>query len=154
MEEKMERYLAKQQLEGLVQKSTERKRLTTQLAQLVGSVADELSEIIEVGTSVQVDGVGEISIIRVKTNIDSENFLWMRTQNGSSGVVTVAIEPGKSRYWNNDFNAEVHAINKAGYLLFANNIGAIINAFEDAEDATIRSLRDGFEKLKKVAGVE
>lgn len=150
MEEKMERYLAKQQLSGLIQKTEERKRLTNQLAELVGSVADEISDSLEIGTSVNIPELGTVSVVRVRANVGSAKFLSVLDR----GIITAVNGPGESFYLYNDFNAEVNIANRQTYLAFANHLGEVIQSFEDVEDTALEELRKRFDKLKKLAQID
>lgn len=140
--------------ENLIQKGNERKRLTKQLAQLVEKVADQIADSVPEGTIVTVDGK------TLKTKVLRSNVGTMRTL----GVEvfdhdTLAEEyrifnddaPGASYYLHNDFQVLVDNATRDEFLWFANHLPEIVSAFEAVEDDIIEALREGFEKLRKLA---
>lgn len=141
--------------DGLIKKGEERKRLTKQLAKLVATVADQIAESVPEGTVVEVDGK-ELKVRTICSNLDCWGVLTVEDPSeyndwDGSWRVFNDPNPGASYYLHRDFNTPVENASRSEFLWFANNLPEIVAAFEAAEDKVIEALREGFERLRKLA---
>lgn len=148
--------------EKLWQMGEERKRLTAQLAELVGNVANEIASSVPVGTEVRVTydehknnpSYQVLRVIRRSSNLDSEVFLAIEDLDEDYGFIEKVFdpdeEPGSSYYLHGDFTTTIEVASRKEYLWFANHLPLIIAAFEAEEQKVIDALRQGFEALKRL----
>lgn len=137
----------------LLAKGKERKRLTEQLVELVDQVANQISDTVPAGREVAVNGaIYKISTYR--SNLSTQDLL---------AVVTFAGEyheeerifgkgVGGSGYLHGDFGCPYHSADASQYLELANHLPEVIAAFQADEQKSVDALRQGFERLKAVAG--
>lgn len=152
--------MAKDYTKTLRLKGQERERLTKQLADLVGNVCDAIADTVEPGTEVVVPGEPKalnLAVYRYVSNIGSEMFLVSREYHEdfseyANYVISTYDKPGTSHYLHGDFNRPVNMASRDTYLLVANRLPEIIQAFEAKEEEIIQALREGFETLRKLAG--
>lgn len=140
--------------ERLLRKGEERQRLTRQLADLVGAVAEEIAGSVPVGTEVDVPGVGILAVIERESNISAECFLALRVYDEAGvprWVVFERGEPSSTYYLHRDFRCPITRASREQYLAFANHLLEIVTAFEAAEDKAIDALRAAFERLRRIA---
>lgn len=135
--------------ENLLKKGEERRRLTKQLAELVGKIADEIADTVEPDKFVQV---GEYTFYAHKfhSNIGTETFLCVETEESGRRVITNR-DPGSEFALHGDLRVIIQVASKEDFLFFANNLFEIIEKFEASEEAIIHALREAFEKLRRMA---
>lgn len=134
----------------LIERNEQRRRLTKQLAQLVNDVATIIAENAEPGKVVEIEGVGTYSVSPYITHLGEHNLLWVSDSKTSSARVFVSREPG-SIIKMDGTALTLQVASKDEYLNFANNLHAIINAFETDADTAISALHEGFAKLRQAA---
>ncbi len=149
------------QLDGLKLKGQERERLTKQLAELVGKVCDAIATTVPPGTEVTV-GIGnanplDLAVYRFVSNVGDVTYFTVCQYHEEFGefanyVVTAGVEPGGSFYLHGDFGVSLNVADRDTYLLVANRLPEILAAFEAKEEEIVQALREGFEKLRKLAG--
>lgn len=133
--------------ERLLALGKERKQLTSQLAALVASVANEIAYTVPVGTSV----ASGYAVVEIKSNLDSERFLAVEQDDEGYVVFDDHVEPGDSFYLHGDLGARVQVATRTEFLRLANKLPEVIAAFEADETATVAVLREAFERLKAMA---
>lgn len=142
-------------MESLWQKGEERQRLTSQLVQLVGAVANKVAATVPTGTRVDVPGVGTLEAVEYRSNVGNAYRLVLVDE--SEGFpLQYAFEtrnPGDSYFLHGDFGCRIRVAEAGHYLAFANHLPQILAAFEAAEDNAIKALRAAFDKLREVADI-
>lgn len=136
--------------EELRRRGEERRRLTRQLSELVGKVADAISDSVPVGTEVVVDGL-VYGVIERRSNIDSEKFLAVSGTDYPAWSVLTNRKPGSSFCLHGDLRAWVQVADRQCFLHFANHLPEIVRKFEVEEEKIIAALRSAFERLRQVA---
>lgn len=153
--------------EKLLEKGEERKRLTKQLAVLVGTVANDIAQALPVGTEPKFTLRGfsgpvekvlyekeahwhGLRIVKVESNIGEKKFLAL----DGKFVFVPDKEPGSSFCLDNDPRAKVRVASDEEYLRFANFIPEIASAFERKADELNKELREAFRRLKEIASTE
>lgn len=137
--------------EELLKKGEERRRLTKQLAELVGAVADKIANTVPLGTTVTVAGK-TYEIIKRTSNLASVRYLAVAEGFEDYEVITADAEPGDSFYLHNDFRCRIHVADRNEYLFFANHLPEIIASFEAEEEKIITALRQAFDRLRSLVG--
>ena len=139
----------------LLAKGEARKRLTEQLAELVDRVANELSDIVPVGAKVEVGGI-RYMVVTLRSNLGRQDLLAVVEDFGgyhaNASIFGKGVgEKDETLYLHGDFGAPYSRATREQYLHMANNLSAIIRAFEVEETKIIAELRKGFEMLKALA---
>lgn len=138
--------------EELLRRGEERRRLTKQLAELVGAVADKIADTVPVGTTITVNNK-TYEIIRRSSNLATVHYLAIRNGYDDYKVIT-DYEPGVSFYLHQDFRCPITTADRGEYLFFANHLPEIVEAFEAKEEEIITALRQAFDRLRALAGEE
>ena len=139
----------------LLAKGETRKRYTAQLAALVDRVANQISDYVPAGTEVVVSGI-TYKVVTLRSNLDRQDLLAAVGYNDGYTRERLifgkgAGEANETLYLHGDFGAPYARATREYYLHMANNLPAIIRAFEVEEDKVIDALRKGFEALKAAA---
>lgn len=144
---------------NLLQLGEERKRLTAQLAELVAAVAAEIAVSVPAGR--EVVAAGKVyRVVRQESNIGAEYYLAVDVRDAVDPVIVdrhvfaQGRKPGDDFYLHGDFNCRVYVATRGEYLHLANNLPAVVAAFEASEQDVIDVLRQGFEALKAVVSAE
>jgi len=158
--------------EKLLEKGEERKRLTKQLAVLVGAVAEDIAKSLPVGTRTYEDyeekGIVQIGpgtkrppnlflqVVEINSNIGTAKFLahvpiWGKP---IPKVFVSDKEPGSHFFLDNDPRAKVYVASTEDYLRFANDLPQIAARFEKKADELSETLREAFDRLKEIASTE
>lgn len=138
--------------EELRRRGEERRRLTTQLAELVGKVADTIADTTPVGTAVRVGGK-TYEVVQQRSHLGGKTFLAVALEHhgGREHKVITNREPGSEFYLHGDFHAKVGVADRDNFLFFANHLPEIVRGFEAEEEKAIAALRSAFERLREVA---
>jgi hypothetical protein len=155
--------------EKLMEKGEERKRLTKQLAVLVGAVANDIAQslpegarhllekdqIVTIGPGKVRPSILNLKVIRIRSNIGETKFLANIPilEKEPPTVFVPDMEPGTRFFLDNDPRAKVYVASSEHYLKFANSIPEIVNGFEQTADQLSDTLRKAFDKLKDIAGI-
>lgn len=137
---------------SLLEKGKERKRLSKQLAQLVATVAEEITLILDEGAEAYVEGVGWLEVIRRESNLDTAYYLALR--DGHEYRVFNSKTPDSEYYLHGDLRCLIRSATRDEYLAFANHLPQIIQAFEAGEQDVIDALREAFGVLRAVVEAE
>ncbi len=156
--------------EKLLEKGEERKRLTKQLAALVGAVAEDIAQSLPEGTKPSYEGKEDdslfsgpwwagtlgLKVVRIRSNISEANFLGHYDMfNDEKLTVFVSDrEPGTRFFLDNDPRGKVYVASAGDYLNFANSLPEIVAGFEKKADELSQTLRKAFDDLKELAKTE
>ncbi len=161
--------------EKLLEKGVERKRLTSQLATLVGAVANDVACNLPEGSrptyekkfkefdtpnlkgTFEVDAPwwSNLEVVRIESNLGEAKYLALsRTMDKPKVVFVPDKEPGTRFFLDNDPRAKVWVASAEDYLKFANSIPEIMAGFEKTADELSKILREAFGKLKEIASTK
>jgi hypothetical protein len=158
--------------EKLLEKGAERKRLTKQLAALVGNVANDIAQSLPEGTTPKRLSLEErekkgiplpsqpwwdnLQVVRVESNLGETKFLALIHYHRKEPTVVFVPdkEPGSRFFLDNDPRAKVRVASAEEYLKFANDLPEIAAAFEMKADELNNDLRSAFDKLKEIASTD
>lgn len=144
-------YIAKRNLEDLLQSGQERTRLTKQLQIIVSDVLDEITDSTEVGDEIALKGY-RLRVADLESNIGSWRTVVLEDNEGyRTTVFNDNIQPGSNFYLHNDFQAEFLNASRGQWLFVANNLPRIIELFAIENENVIDALRGAFAKLRSMA---
>lgn len=144
-------YIAKRNLEDLLQSGQERTRLTEQLQTIVSDVLDEIADSAEVGDEIALRGY-RLRVADLESNIGSWRTVVLEDNEGyRTTVFNDNIQPGSNFYLHNDFQADFLNASRGQWLFVANNLPRIIESFAVENEKVIDALRGAFEKLRAMA---
>ncbi len=141
-------------LNEVLQAGEERKRLTSQLIQLAGEVAETIAATLpDSDTVVTVQGYA-YHIQEYKSNLDK--YVTIAVDNlhddRSPGAITSKVTTAGGTFnLHRDLHAIVNVADRDEYLHFVNHLPAILEGFRANEQRAIKRLRDGFERLRLLA---
>ncbi len=146
----------KQELNTLLAKGEERKRLTAQLIQVAGEVAEEIAAGLprDTNTVVVIGGYG-YCLQEYRSNLDTYTTIAVDSLHDgrSPGAITSKVStPGGVIHLHGDIGAMVPVADREEYLHFCNNLLEIIEGFAANEEAAIKRLRLVFDRLRVIAG--
>lgn len=133
---------------SLFEKGKERKRLSKQLAQLVATVAEEITLILNEGAKAYVEGVGWLEVIRRESNLDTAYYLALKDE--YEYRVFNSQTPDSEYYLHGDLRCLIRSATRDEYLAFANHLPHIIDAFKAGQQDIINALREAFDVLRAV----
>lgn len=149
-------YVAKRNLEELLQSGQERKRLTEQLQIIMSDVLDEIADIIEVGDEIALKG-HRLRVADLESNIGSWRTVVLEYSDEYHDycyVFSSDIRPGASFYLHGDFRAGFTNATREGWLFVANNLPRIIELFGVENEKIVKALREAFSRLRAMAEAE
>lgn len=143
-----------QYLDDILQKGEQRKRMTVQLQELCGGLADRVAGMLPQGAEIVVAGV-RYKALEVRSNLDRASFIFALDQEEEGPprkrAITNRGPMGEVFYLHGDFNCPVRVASRDEFLRFVNNLPGILGQWTQVQEQSIKALREGFEKLKAVA---
>lgn len=148
----------------LSKKTGERVRLTRQLVFLVNDIANEIVKLVDLKTTVKVNGVGRLSVVQWTSHLETRKVLVFDTpktkEDGRDekgyelpgAAFGFNVEPASRFFFYGDLSAQGRAASREQYIAFANNIQEIVNAFAAEEDVIIKRLLSAFASLRHMVG--
>jgi hypothetical protein len=148
----------------LRKKTEERDRLTRQLMFLVNSVASEIADMCQIGTTAEVKGIGLLKVELWTSNIESKKVLVFdnakteedaRDEGGyelPGAAFGFDVEPATRFFFNGDMSAQGRAASRENYLSFALHVADVVEAFAVKQDVIISRLLSAFESLRHMVG--
>lgn len=146
-------------------KTEERYRLTRQTILLVNDFANYIAEQMDLNmnTTVQVKGVGVLSVVQWTSNIESKKVLVVGDRKDDlderghepqcpGAAFGFDVKPGRSFFFNGDSSAQGRAASRDNYLSFALNIPQIFDAFTAEMDVEISRILSAFASLRHMVG--
>lgn len=138
--------------------SGERHRLTKQLQGMISEVAETICNAVGELKSVEVPGVGTLSIVEIKTNM---GWPWVLMIDGwdagepygvvEGHVLNYVRQSDTDFYLYGDFHAQLHVATTDEYLAVANHLPEVIQAFEIDQENIIKKLQGAFERLRQMS---
>ena len=118
------------QLDGLIEKSKGRVRLTKQLQQVLAQVAETMAEALDEGASVSMIG-HKITVKAYKSNVGTYKTLVIKEMAAygecwTCGAITAMGEPGEDLCLHGDFHSVIHIADREDFLFFVNSLPEII----------------------------
>ncbi len=132
----------------------ERKRLTSQLIQLAGEVAETIAATLPDSDTVVTIGGYAYHVQEYKSNLDTYTTVAVDDLSDSRSpraITSKVSTAGGIFHLHRDINAMVAVADREEYLHFVNNLPAIMEGFRANEQRAIKRLRDGFERLRLLA---
>ncbi len=147
-------YIAKRNLEDLLQSGQERTRLTEQLQIIIRETLDEIADSMTVGDEIALKGY-RLRVADLESNIGSWRTVVLEDNEGyRTTVFNDNIQPGANFYLHNDFQAEFLNASRGQWLFVANNLPRIIKLFALENEKVTSVLREAFDRLRAMAEAE
>ena len=138
----------------------EYQRLSRQLAYIIDQCADKIAERAEIGMSVNVKGMGKLTIVLWQSPFSKRKVLVM----GDPEEMDMSANcPGRGFYgegvnsffhYDDYMGSPAMSASKKEYIAFANHLPDIVTAFEEEQEAMIRTVLHAFDQLRHWAGSE
>lgn len=140
-------------LKTALEKGEERKRLTAQLQELCGSVADAIAAQLSDDEILKVTDADGKNLGSLRKSSMSSNLGWEEYLHADTGAITTGATPGETFCQHGDFSCRVQVAEADDFLWFANRMPEIVRSLEEKHDSAIAALQSAFARLREVAEV-